>query len=207
MRTARAYRNTKAYDMLQSANKQTPLGIFAFWDKPIPYPPVRWEKWGVQFKLALIAKKEYHSWYFSRTETSDGGSSFQSPSVRSQLLVLLAQSEIGRNARNAQEKMNRQNKCQRLNEMGIMSGDKPWPHAEKRTISLLYLSTGVEGRRILSRKSPHIMIDTLSTEEVWKIVEAAFIRPGIYPSIVIFSWTRNNFEEKLSNISKVSAKK
>ena len=67
------------------------------------------------------------------------------------------------NARNAQQKMTWQNKCQRLIEVGIMCGDKPWPLADRKTVSLLYLSIGVEGRRILNCKNPHIMIDTLST--------------------------------------------
>ena len=46
-----------------------------------------------------------------------------------------------------------------------------------KTFSLLYLSIGLEGRWILNCKNPHIMIDTLSTAEFWKIVEFAFIRP------------------------------
>ena len=62
-------------------------------------------------------------------------------------------------------------------EIGIMCGDKPWPLADRKTVSLLYLSLEVEGRRTLNCKNPHIMIDTLSTAEFWKIVEAAFIRP------------------------------
>ena len=88
-----------------------------------------------------------------------------------------AQSERKRNARNAQQKMKRQNKCQRLIEVGIMCGDKPWPLVGRKTVSLLYLSIGVEGRRILNCKNPHIMIDTLSTVGLWKIVEEAFSRP------------------------------
>ena len=88
-----------------------------------------------------------------------------------------AQSERERNARNAQQKMNWQNKCQRLIEVGIMCGDKPWSLADRKTVSLLYLSIGIEGRLILNCKNPHIMIDTLSTVNFWKIVEEAFIRP------------------------------
>ena len=87
-----------------------------------------------------------------------------------------AQSERERNARNAQQKMNWQNKCQRLIEVGIMCGEKPWSLADRKTVSLLYLSIGIEGRRILNCKNPHIMIDTLSTVNFWKIVEEAFIR-------------------------------
>ena len=42
--------------MAHSAKKRTPLGINAFWDNPTPDPPLRWEKWRVQNKLALLAK-------------------------------------------------------------------------------------------------------------------------------------------------------
>ena len=75
--------------------------------------------------------------------------------------------------------MNWQNKCQRLIEVGIMCADKPWPLADRKTVSLLYLSIGVEGRCILNCKNPHIMIDTLTIIEFWKIVEEAFFRPRI----------------------------
>ena len=88
-----------------------------------------------------------------------------------------AQSERERNARKAQQKMHWQNKCQRLIEVGIMCGDKPWPLADRKTVSLLYLSIGIEGRRILNCMKPHIMIDTLATVDFWKIVEEAFICP------------------------------
>ena len=85
--------------------------------------------------------------------------------------------ERERNARNAQQKMNWQNKCQRLIEVGIMCGDKPWPLADHKTVSLLYVSIGIEGCLILNCKIPHIMIDTLTAVDFWKIVEEAFIRP------------------------------
>ena len=43
--------------MAQSATKRTTLGIEQFWDKPTPDPPLRWAKWRVQYKLALLAKE------------------------------------------------------------------------------------------------------------------------------------------------------
>ena len=73
--------------------------------------------------------------------------------------------------------MNWQNKCQRLIEVGIMCGDKPRPLTDRKNVSLLYLSIGIEGRRILNCRNPHIKIDTLTTVDFWKIVEKAFIRP------------------------------
>ena len=48
---------------------------------------------------------------------------------------------------------------QRLIENGIICGDKQWPLENRKTVSLLYLNFGVEGRRILNGKNPHIMID------------------------------------------------
>ena len=73
--------------------------------------------------------------------------------------------------------MNWQNKWQLLIEVGIMCGDKPWPLADRKTVSLLYLSIEIEGRRILNCKNWHIIIDTLATVDFWKIVEEAFNRP------------------------------
>ena len=75
-----------------------------------------------------------------------------------------------------------------------MCGDKVWPLGDRKTVSLIFLGSfgsqnglsnlsdlsnriGMEGRRILNSKNPHIMIDVLSTAEFRKIVEAAFIRP------------------------------
>ena len=81
------------------------------------------------------------------------------------------------NARNAQQKMSWQQKCRRLIQVGKMCGDKPWPLADRKTVSLFYLSIGVEGRCILIGKNPHFMIDTLTTVDFLKMVEEAFIHP------------------------------
>ena len=162
--------------MAQSANKRTPLGIDAFLDKPTPDLPLRWEKWRVQYKLALMAKENII------LDTLLG------PKLEMVNLPLeaiykdtkvgsSAQSERERNARNAHQETNWQNKCQRLIEIGKKCGDKPWSLADRKTVSLLYLSMGVEGRSILNCTNPHILIDTLATAEFWKIVEEAFIRP------------------------------
>ena len=99
------------------------------------------------------------------------------PIYEEKIVGASAQSERERNARNAQPKMNWQNKCQRLIEVGIKCGDKPLQLADRKTVSLLYLSIQIEGPRILDCENPHIMIDTLTTVDFWKIVEEAFVRP------------------------------
>ena len=161
--------------MAQPANKRTPLGIDAFWDKLTPDPPHRLEKWRVQYKLAQLQRRIY-SRHTTWTQTRAGEPPIK-PIYEETIVGSSAQSVRERHARNAQQKMNWQNKCERLIEIGIMCGDRPWSLADLKTVSLLYLSFGVEGRRILNCKNPHIMIDTLSTAEVWKIVEEAFTRP------------------------------
>ena len=89
----------------------------------------------------------------------------------------LAQSKRERNARNAEQKMKWQNKCQQRIEIGIMCGDKHWSLADRKTVSLFYMRIGVEGRQILNCKNPHTMTDALSTADFWNNVEAAFMRP------------------------------
>ena len=66
------------------------------------------------------------------------------PIYEETIVISSAQSKRERNARNAQQKMNWQNKCQRLIEIGILCGDKPWPLADRKTASVLYLGIDVE---------------------------------------------------------------
>ncbi|XP_075252665.1 uncharacterized protein LOC142344670 [Convolutriloba macropyga] len=57
-----------------------------------------------------------------------------------------------------------------------MCGDKPWAQADRKTVSMLYLSLGTEGRRIVCSRNPPLKMDILSTVELWNIMEATFIR-------------------------------
>ena len=152
--------------MAQPANRRTHLGIDAFWDKPTPDPPLQWEKWKIRYRLAQLAKENIildtllgpkHEMVHLPLE----------PIYEETIVVSSAQSESERNARNAQQKMIWQNKCQGLIETGIMCRDKPWPLVDRKSVSLHYLSIGVEGR-ILYCINPHKMIDTLSTAQFWK---------------------------------------
>ena len=138
--------------MAQPATKRTPLGIDTFWDKPTPDSPLRWEKWRVQYKLALLVKENI----ILDTLLGHKPKMVEIPlePINEETIVgASAQSKKERNARKAQQKMKWQNRCQRLIEVDIMCGDKLWPLADRKTVSLLYLSIGVEGRRILNRKN------------------------------------------------------
>ena len=159
--------------MGQSATKRTPLGIDPFWDKPTPDPPLCWEKWRVQYKLALLAKENF----ILDTLLGPKPEMVELPLEPIYEKTIVGASAQSEREERSQQKMNWQNKCQRLIGVGRMCCDKPWSLADRKTVSLLYLSIGIEGRRILSCKNPHILVDTLATVEFWKIVEEAFIRP------------------------------
>ena len=128
----------------------------------------------MQYKLALLAKENIilDTLPGPKPEMVD----FPLEPIYDETIVgASAQSERERNARNRATKNELAKQVPRLIEVGIMCGDKPWPLADRKTVSLLYLSIEVEGRRILNCKNPHIMIDTLTTVDFWKIVEEAFI--------------------------------
>ena len=135
--------------MAQLATKRTPLGIDHFWDKPTPDPPLRCGKWRVRYKLALLAKNIILDTLLGPKPEMEELP--LEPIYEETIVVASAQSERERNASNAQQKMNWQNKCQRLIEVGIMCGDKPWPLADRKTVSLLYLSIGIEGAFSIAR--------------------------------------------------------
>ena len=128
-------------------------------------------------QIGTIGEREHHSRYATWTQTRDGGPSPRTKIRGNYSRLFRTIGERERDARNAQQNMNWQNKCQRLIEVCIMCGDKPWPLADLKTVTLLYLSIGVDGRRILNCKNPHTMIVTLTTVEFWKIVEEALICP------------------------------
>ena len=86
-----------------------------------------------------------------------------------------AQSELKRLARNAQLKMNWENRCQKQMGIGIICGDKPWTQSDRKIVSMLYLSLGTEGRRIICSRNPHLKMDILTTVELWNIMESTFI--------------------------------
>ena len=38
-------------------SRKTPLSIEPFWKRPTSDPPIRWEKWRIQLKLAILARE------------------------------------------------------------------------------------------------------------------------------------------------------
>ena len=50
--------------------------------------------------------------------------------------------------RNQQLKVTWESRCQKIDEIGILFGDKSWEHCEQEASSLPYLCIGTEGHRI-----------------------------------------------------------
>ena len=82
-----------------------------------------------------------------------------------------------RQIRNSQLKLQWELKCQTLTEAGVLCGERPWNLCDQKCVSLLYLSIGTEGSRLLTQKFPHDNIYDLSTLKLWEMMEIAFIRP------------------------------
>ena len=156
-----------------ATQKRTPLGIEPFWEKPSVDPPLKWEKWQMQAKLSLLAKEIINL----DTLLEPKPETVQLPleSIYENTITgSSAESERERLARNAQLKMKWKKLLPETN--GDHGGDKPWAQADRKTVSMLYLSSGTEGRRIVFSRKPHLKMDILTTGELWNIMEATFIR-------------------------------
>ena len=87
------------------------------------------------------------------------------------------ETERDRQIRNSQLKLQWELKCRKLTEAGVLCGERPWNLCDQKCVSLLYLSIGTEGRRLLTQKFPHDNIYELSTLKLWEMMEIAFVRP------------------------------
>ena len=69
------------------------------------------------------------------------------------------------------------NECNHIDQIRFLCGDKTWDMADRKAKSLIYLSLGIEGRKMLARKFPHTNVETKTTMELWDELEQTFIRP------------------------------
>ena len=158
-----------------ATQKRNPLGIEPFWEKPSADPPLKWEKWRLQAKLALFAKENITLDILLEPKPENVQLPLE-PVYENTRTGSSAQSERESLARNAQLKMNWENRCQKQMEIGIMCGDKPWIQADRKTVSMLYLSLSTAGRRIICSRNQHLKLDTLATVVLWNIMESTIIR-------------------------------
>ena len=158
--------------MAQSAaeSKKTPLHVDAFWEKPTATPSLTWDKWTQQWKLALLAKEGIQLDNLLN-DPPTAVTYPPEPAYEEPVENHTQATERDRKFRNQQPKVNWKKHCTKIEEIGILCGDKPWGSVSKTSISLLYLSIGTEGRLIFKSKHPHFQIEKQPIKELWQAME------------------------------------
>ena len=146
------------------------------------------DKWTEQWKLALLAKEGIQL----ENLLNDPPSTVTyppEPTYEEPVENHTQATERDRKVRNQQLKVNWQNRRKKVDEIGILCGDKPWGICKQKTILLLYLSIGTEGRRIFRSKHPHFQIEKQPFKELWQAMEDSFtkVRNITYDCIVFYS--------------------
>ena len=179
---------TDNFTILIADSKKTPLHIEAFWEKLTATPPLTWDKWTQQWKLALLAKERIQ--LDTLLDDPTATVTYPPEPVYEEPVENHTQAtERDRKVRNQQLKVNWQNRCKKVEEIGILCGDKPWGICEQKAKSLLYLSIGTEGRRIFKSKYPHFQIEKQPFKDLWQAMEDSFtkVRNITYDRFVFYS--------------------
>ena len=176
--------------MAQSAaeSRKTPFYVDAFWEKPTVTPPLFWDKWTQLWKLALLAKEGIQLDHLLNGPLSTVTYRTE-PTYEKPVENHTQATERNRKVRNQQLKVIWQNRCKKIDEIGILCGDKPWGFCEQKSSSLLYLSIGTEWRRLFKSKQPHFQIEKEPFKELWQTVDDSFtkIRKITYDRFVFWS--------------------
>ena len=116
--------------MAQSAVKiRALLGIEPFLERPTLEPPLRWERWQILLKLAILAK-EGISIDTLREDPPDKNTLPPEHIYEANVENSTAQSERDRITRNEQLKNTWLNRCQKIELAGILCGDIPWKFSD-----------------------------------------------------------------------------
>ena len=145
--------------MAQSSTSKTPLNIEVFWEKASLEPPLEWHKWFVIFKAALFAKKDSDATERSGTKPT-GVTLPRRPRAETAIPEESAEQKSARDIRNLIAQTNWENECEKARAKGIMCGEMTWDRAERKSVNLLFLSFGTEGRNIFLRKLASLDLET-----------------------------------------------
>ena len=160
--------------MAQSATKERALlGIEPFWEKPTLEPPLRWDRWQIMLKLAIMAKEGI----LIDTQLEDPPDKVilpPEPIYEDNVENSTSQSEKDRKIRNEQLKNSWLNRYQKIELIGILWGEKPRKYCDSNAVSLTYLSLGMEGRRLFGSQEPNIQIDRVATKDLWESLDRMF---------------------------------
>ena len=135
-------------------SRKTPLSIEPFWEPPTSDPPLRWEKWRIQVKLAIFARENITLDTLLQPKPTTVRLPAE-PKYEMTIEYATEDTERDRQIRDSQLKLQWDLKSQKLMEAGVLCGEWPWNMCDQKCVSLLYLSIGTEGRRLLTQKFPH----------------------------------------------------
>ena len=164
--------------MAQSELKgKTILRIEPFWEKPSSNPPIPWEKWRSQLKMAIVAKTNIQVEDLLREKPT----SVTYPPPRTGGRATRKQPHPNNGTRETHtipsSHYKVENECNVIDRVGVLCEDKPWDMADRIFKSLIYLNLGVEGRKMHGREFPHTNVETKTTKEICEVLETTFIRP------------------------------
>ena len=166
----------KRYHMAQSAVKErVHLEIEPFWERPTLEPLLRWERWQIMLKLAILAKEGILIDTL-REDQPDKVTFPLEPISETNVEKSTAQSERDRKTRNEQLKKTWLNMCQKVELAGILYSDKSGKFCDNKAVSLTYLSLGMEGRQKFGFQEPTIQIDRISTMDLWESLDQVFTK-------------------------------
>ena len=131
-------------------SRKTPLSIEPFWERPTSDPPIRWEKWRIQVKLAILARENITLDTLLQPKSTTVRLPAE-PKYETAIEDSTAETERDRQIRYSQLKLNWELKCQKLAEVGVLCGERQWNLCDQKRVSLLYLIIGTEGRRLLTQ--------------------------------------------------------
>ena len=132
--------------------EKDPLAIDTFWEEP----PLRWEKWRTQVKLAILAKEEKNFDVLLNLNTTT--EKLPSETQYEQPIYDLIEVTEGEKSHEMPNKLSWELKCQIL-DAGLLCCDRLWDLCDQNCISKLHLIIGTEDRRILNLKETHATIN------------------------------------------------
>ena len=121
------------------ANLQSEFNLF--WEKATLEPPLRWEYWRTQLKLAILAREGIIV-NLLLVDPPEHVILPPEPTYEDADENPTAQSERVRRTRNEQVKTAWKNNCMRIEAIGVLCGEKPWKICDRKASSLMYLSLG-----------------------------------------------------------------
>ena len=131
--------------MAQSTREspKTPLSIEPFWGPATSDPPIRWEKWQIQVKLAILARENITLDTLFQPKPTHVRLPAE-PQYEMTIEDATEQTERDRQIRTSQLKLQWELKCQKITEAGVLCGEDHGPYAIR---SVFHFSTSVLERK------------------------------------------------------------